>query len=169
MGANISDRSRVAYRNFAIFSFVGYLGFVIIVLWHQSISYIPDRLSESSGVLSEERFKGKAITKIIDGENVYRFTCASNLGGYPTCITKQKSSDLLGKHARVFWYEQKFLPALEQRKLVVLEVDGKEIISRAMSEERLAKGKRGSVWVLGGVGFFALCISVFFLRKARRN
>ncbi|CAN1600849.1 hypothetical protein [Pseudomonas mediterranea] len=169
MGTNISDQSRVAYRNFAIFSFVGYLGFMIVILWHQSISHIPVILNESSGVLSEERFKGKAITKISDGENVYRFTCASNLGGYPTCITKQKSSDLLGKRARVFWYEQKFLPALGQRKLVVLVVDGKEIISRAMSEERLAKGKKDSVWILGGVGFFALCISAFFLRKARRN
>lgn len=169
MGTDISDRSRLAYRNFAIFSFAGYLVYVIVVLWHQSISYITDILNESSGVLSEERFKGKAITKIIDGENVYRFTCASSLGGYPTCITKQKSLDLLGKRARVFWYEQKFLPALGQRKLVVLVVDGKEIISRAMSEERLAKGKKGSIWILGGVGFFALCISALFLRKARRS
>jgi len=53
--------------------------------------------------------------------------------------------------------------------LVVLVVEGKEIISRAMSDERLARGKKNSFWVLGVVGFFALCVSAFFLKRARRS
>jgi hypothetical protein len=109
------------------------------------------------------------MTKITDGEYVYWFTCASTLGGFSTCITKQKSSDLLGRYASAFWYDQKIFPAIEQRKLVVLVVEGKEIISRAMSEERLARGKRNSFWVLGVVGFFALCVSAFFLKRAMRS
>ncbi|KJZ37688.1 hypothetical protein VC35_26280 [Pseudomonas fluorescens] len=120
-------------------------------------------------MLSEERVRGKLMTKITDGEYVYWFTCASSLRGYSTCITKQKSSELLGRHASVFWYDQKIFPAIEQRKLVVLVVEGKEIISRAMSEERLDRGKRSSFWVLGVVGFLVICVSAFFLKKARRS
>jgi len=169
MGTNASNRSREASRNFAIISFVGYLGIVAVMLWYQSSAQIPNKLNESSGVLSEERVRGKLMTKITDGEYVYWFTCASTLGGFSTCITKQKSSDLLGRYASAFWYDQKIFPAIEQRKLVVLVVEGKEIISRAMSEERLARGKRNSFWVLGVVGFFALCVSAFFLRRAMRS
>lgn len=169
MGTNASNRSRDAYKKFAIISFVGYLGYAVVMLWYQSSSQIPNKLNESSGVLAEERVGRKLMTKITDGEDVYWFTCASSLGGFSTCITKQKSSELLGRHASVFWYDQKIFPAIEQRKLVVLVVEGKEIISRAMSEERLARGKKTSFWVLGVVGFFALCVSAFFLKKARRS
>lgn len=169
MGTNASNRSRDAYKNFAIISFVGYLGYAVVMLWYQSSAQIPNKLNESSGVLAEERVGRKLMTKITDGEDVYWFTCASSLGGFSTCITKQKSSELLGRHASVFWYDQKIFPAIEQRKLVVLVVEGKEIISRAMSEERLARGKGASFWVLGVVGFFAFCVSAFFLKKARRS
>ncbi len=169
MGTDASNRSREASRNFAIISFVGYLVIVAVMLWYQSSAQIPNKLNESSGVLSEERVGRKLMTKITDGEYVYWFTCASSLRGYSTCITKQKSSELLGRHASVFWYDQKIFPAIEQRKLVVLVVEGKEIISRAMSEERLARGKKNSFWVYGIVGFFALCVSAFFLKRARRS
>lgn len=169
MGTDASNRSREASRNFAIISFVGYLGIVVVMLWYQSSAQIPNKLNESSGVLSEERVRGKLMTKITDGEYVYWFTCASTLGGFSTCITKKKTSELLGRYASVFWYDQKIFPAIEQRKLVVLVVEGKEIISRAMSDERLARGKKNSFWVLGVVGFFALCVSAFFLKRARRS
>jgi uncharacterized membrane protein len=169
MSANASNRSRDSYKNYAITSAVGYFGFVVVMLWYQSSAQIPNKLNESSGVLSEERVGGKLMTKITNGEDVYWFTCASSLRGFSTCITKRKSSELLGRYASVFWYDQKIFPAIEQRKLVVLVVGGKEIISRAMSEERLASGKRNSFWICGVVGFFVLCVSAFFLKKARRS
>ncbi|MGO4312037.1 hypothetical protein AB4Z35_19590 [Pseudomonas sp. KB_15] len=169
MGTNASSLSRASYRSFAIISLFGYFAFAVVMLWYQSSAQVPNKLNESSGVLSEERVRGKLMTKITDGDNVYWFTCASSLRGYSTCITKRKSSELLGRHASVFWYDQKIFPAIEQRKLVVLVVEGKEIISRAMSEERLAGGKKSSFWVLGVVGLLVICVSAFFLKKARRR
>ena len=169
MSTNASGRSRGSYKSFAIINLVGYFGFVIVMLWYQLSSQIPNTLNESSGVLSEEWVSGKLMTKITDGEDVYWFTCASSLRGFSTCITKQKSSELLGRYASVFWYDQKIFPAIEQRKLVVLVVEGKEVISRAMSEERQATGNRSSFWICGVVGFFMLSVSAFFLKKARRS
>jgi hypothetical protein len=169
MGTNASNRSRDSYKNYAITSAVGYFGFVIIMLWYQLSSQIPNTLNESSGVLSEEWVSGKLMTKITDGEDVYLFTCASRLRGFSDCITKQKSSELLGRHASVFWYDQKVFPAIEQKKLVVLVVEGKEIISRAMSEERQATGNRISFWIYGVVGFFVLSVSACFLKRARKS
>ena len=46
-------------------------------------------------MLSGERVRGKLMTKITNGEDVYWFTCASSLRVFSTCITKQKNSELL--------------------------------------------------------------------------
>ena len=37
MGTDASNRSREASRNFAIISFVGYLGIVVVMLWYQCL------------------------------------------------------------------------------------------------------------------------------------
>ena len=169
MGTDASNSSRKTYSRFAIINLVGYFGFVIVVLWYPLSSQIPNTLNESSGVLSEEWVNGRLMTKITNGEDVHSFTCASRVKGYSTCITKQSSSELLGRPANVFWYDQKIFPAVEQRKLVVLVVEGKEIISRAMSEERQATGNRASFWAFGVVGFFVISSSAFFLKKSRRS
>lgn len=102
-------------------------------------------------------------------KNVYWFTCASRLGGFSKCITTDSSPKLVGKKATVSWYYQRVFPTVENRKLVVLLVDGKEIISRVDSEERLARSKKTDLWLYGFFGVVVLCVSAFLIRKARKG
>jgi len=164
-----SDSPRGRNGMSALIIYVGYIVFACIVLFYQWSSHIPSELNRLSGVLSEKRVGRDVMTKIADGENVYWFTCASSLRGYSKCLTTESFPRLDGKNAIVYWYYQSLFPLVESRKLVVLVVDGKEIISRADSEDRLAKSKKIEFWFHAIFGVVLLCILAFFTRKARRG
>lgn len=169
MSESQPDSPRGWYRRPAEIICVGYVVFAFITVFYQWLSHIPSELNTLSGVLSEEKVGRDVMTKIIDGENVYWFTCASRLRGFSKCITTESSPELVGKKATVSWYYQRVFPTVENRMLVVLWVDGKEIISRVDSEERLARSKATALWLYGFFGVVVFCISVFLIRKARRG
>jgi hypothetical protein len=148
---------------------VGSIVFAFVVFFYQWSSHIPSELNRLSGVLSEERVGRNIMTKITDGETKYLFTCADRLGSYTKCLTTEAFPGLDGKNATVYWYYQPVFLAVENRKLVVLVVDGKEIISRADSEYRQANGMKIDFWVYGLSGVVGFCILAFLIRKARRG
>lgn len=169
MNENASVSPRERYRLSELILVVGGTVFACIVFFYQWSSHVPSELNRLSGVLSEERVGRNVMTKITDGENQYLFTCADRIGAYSNCLTTEAFPGLDGKKATVYWYYQRVLPTVENRKLIVLVVDGKEIISRAHSEDRQAKSKQIDLWVFGGGGGVGLLILAFLNRKARRG
>ena len=169
MNESQPDNPRGWYRRPAEIICVGYVIFAFITVFYQWLSHVPSELNTLSGVLSEEKVGRDIMTKITDGENVYWFTCASILRGFSKCITTESSPELVGKKATVSWYYQRVFPTVENRVLVVLSVDGKEIISRVDSEERMARSKEIAFWLYGFFGVVIVCVSVFLMRKARRD
>ena len=169
MNGNTPDSPHGRYRMSALVICVGCIVFASIVFFYQWSSYAPSELNRVSGVLSEEKVGRNVMTKITDGENVYWFTCASRLGGFSKCLSTEGFPGLDGKNATVYWYYQRVFPAMENRKLVVLVVDGKEIISRVDSEYRLARSKEIDLWLYAVFGVIIFCILAFFIRKARRD
>jgi len=70
------------------------------------------------------------------------------------CLPRRKIPELLGRDVTVYWYAQKYFPLVVENKLVVLEVGGQQIVTREMSQTRLARGKVVGAWLYGGGIFF---------------
>lgn len=132
--------------------------------YYEMTNHIPTHLIESSGILSVKKI-GKNLYTSISGEQGTRvLTCASSYKGYTRCLPHEITPNLIDKEAKAFWYEQEVLPFMKNNKLVELYINGDPVITREMSEERMARRKKDSIYVHFGMMLLALSISAFFLK-----
>lgn len=132
--------------------------------YYEMTNHIPTHLIESNGILSVKKI-GKNLYTSISGEQGTRvLTCASRYKGYTRCLPHEITPSLIDNEAKVFWYEQEVLPFMKNNKLVELYVNGIPVITRKMSEERMARGKKDSIYVHFGMMLLALSISAFLLK-----
>lgn len=151
----------------ALWTPVIYFAAGMVPLAYEFSTVIPKELTESHGTLSLKRVGREVLTRVSNREGEQLFTCASGFRGYSECLPHKNIPDLINNEARVLWYEQAILPAMTVKKLVVLYVNGRLIISREMSEKRMNRSRNTGLWVFLSIEILILPISIFFLRKAR--
>lgn len=159
--------SRKKYKLWAISMLMVYFLVAIVPLGYEVLSHTPGQLNESRGTISFKKVGKDILTKLSTSKGEELFTCASGLGRYSECLTHKEMPSLLNKRANVLWYEHSVFPAITTRKLVVLYVDGKEIISKERSEKRMARSKSINLWISLIMTALIVSIATFLLKKTK--
>lgn len=157
------------YKRCAISLLVTYGVVVTCVFYAQWINKIPETLKRVDGVLGFVEIGRQRLTTITSEAQPYVFTCANGVGGTSACLDRKTMADVDGKAASALWYEQSYLPFNVKRKLVVLTVDGNEVLSRDVSEYRNARSKKIDGWLFALMGAVVIILSAGCLKKARRK
>lgn len=167
--------SRMVGRNrtdkiMAFFPVVSISIFAFLVVLHLWLAHIPPDLHAFSGMFSIKKVGRNSYVSIEGvGQEKMRFTCSDMFAGASDCLPRRKISELLGRDVTVHWYAQKYFPLVVENKLVVLEVGGQQVVTREMSQARLARSKVIGAWLYGGGVFFSGCITLFFYKLACRQ
>jgi hypothetical protein len=76
------------------------------------------------------------------------FTCREFGFSYHDCIPRKKYQKISGKPGRIWWYKQPIFPGLTQKKVVYMEVSGKEYVNREMVKEDNKSTKNWWLWAM---------------------
>lgn len=144
-----------------------YFVFGIVPLGYELTTSIPSELNVSEGILSFEKKGRDTWTKLTNGKGEEIFTCADGFRLSADCLAQERMQKLTNKEAKVFWFKHYAFPLVANSKLIALQVDGVEIISRKKTEEGMVRSKKFGFWACFVMLIFILSISAFFYKKAR--
>lgn len=159
--------ARKRYMTFAWVAPLVYLIFGIVPLVYEFATNIPNELNVSEGVLSFEKKGRDTWTKLTNVKGEEIFTCANGFRLSADCFAPAEMQNLKNKEAKIFWFKHNVFPMVANSKLVALQIDGMEVISRKKTEEGMVRSKRFGFWAYFIMLIFILSISAFFFKKAR--
>ena len=101
-----------------------------------------------------------------EGGTTY-FTCREYPRGRHDCFPIDEYQKISGEPGRVWWYNQVIFPGFTQKRVVYMEVDGKEIVNRKMVKEDVEFSKTWMFFTV--VAMFLLAFYLIFRDAKRRK
>lgn len=97
------------------------------------------------------------------------FTCAERLSLRSLCLSEKEVAALKGQPAEVWWFEHKYYLFSSRKRLVRLNVDGVEKISREHTVRMAKSSADFRIWIDGAYTVFIIVVMIWAEKLERRR
>lgn len=140
--------------------------------YYEYTTVIPplSSLHRSTGTLAYNYGNKGGVTIGLKGpDGTVFFTCATRLSLRSLCLPEEEVAPMRGQSAEVWWFEHKYYLFSSRKRLVRLNVDGVEKISREHTVRMAKSSADFGIWIDGAYTVFIVLVMIWAEKLERRR